>query len=135
MTPSLAYTVQAGARRRPRKPGLRPRLMVALLLLLAASLLFAAGTPKPDRLVLRAADLGERWPLTLTGGTLACDGSGAITLTGDDNASYALNDRAVAAGYPAPLKVWKYDDSIGGVNMPLAPLIEIGKPLCRGDAS
>ncbi|MGL6071762.1 DUF2511 domain-containing protein [Craterilacuibacter sp.] len=108
------------------------RLAMTAGLLLSAGLLLAAGLPSKDKLHVTALEYGSEWPLTLTEGDLACYDDGAITLKSMEGTEYALNDKALNGGYRAPLAIWKYDeDMAGGVNMPLTPLIQSGRQLCR----
>ncbi|MCP9758810.1 DUF2511 domain-containing protein [Aquitalea sp. S1-19] len=137
MSYSLSYSARLARRqarydlpqRRRTQLGLA---IVAASLLLSAGLLLAAGLPKDDMQHVTAAEYGSEWPLTLTGGDLACHDNGAITLKSAEGIEYALNDKALGGGYRAPLAIWKYDENMAsGVNLPLTPLIQHGAQLCR----
>ncbi len=141
MSYSLSYSARL-ARRQARDdlPQRRRTLLglaiVAASLLLSASLLLAAGLPKAGQQHVTAIEYGSEWPLTLSEGDLACHDNGAITLKSTEGTEYALNDKALGQGYPAPLAVWKYDENMAsGVNLPLTPLIQHGAQLCRPKAA
>lgn len=52
------------------------------------------------------ADFGDRWPLTVAEGTLACS-DGAVTFKTRDGRTYAVNGAARARGFRAIDPIWR----------------------------
>jgi hypothetical protein len=83
-----------------------------------------------------SADLGDAWPLTVPGGTLRCEGPGAVSFTSDEGIVYAVNGTATAWSRTNNL-AWsdvgsiQADDPAGARRMKLGPLIAAGVQLCR----
>ncbi|MFN8169291.1 MAG: DUF2511 domain-containing protein [Candidatus Nanopelagicales bacterium] len=79
------------------------------------------------------ADFGAAWPLTVDGGTLACNGSGGVgvvTITVDGTV-YALN--GTAKGQKAGIDIapiWAADPDIQGAKKNIGVLIDEGLKLC-----
>src|SRR4051812_3265314 len=82
-----------------------------------------------------SADLGDAWPLTVPGGTLRCEGPGAVSFMTDEGIVYAVNGTATAWSRTNNL-AWsevgsiQADDPAGGQKMKLGPLIAAGVRLC-----
>jgi hypothetical protein len=53
----------------------------------------------PSGVPLSEKDFGDKWPFTVSAGTLACDGPGVIFLV--NGKAYALNGAAMMRGYLA----------------------------------
>lgn len=93
-----------------------------------------SGTPSepPPGFVSRAT-FGERWPLTVEEGVLACRGSGgvgAVTFTAG-NTTYAVNGIAVQDGTFTDIKaIWADNPDVAGLKKDIGPLIERGLALC-----
>jgi len=83
-----------------------------------------------------SADLGDAWPLTVPGGTLRCEGPGAVSFMTDEGIVYAVNGTATAWSRTNNL-AWseigsiQADDPAGAQKMKLAPLIAAGVRLCN----
>jgi hypothetical protein len=83
-----------------------------------------------------SADLGDAWPLTVPGGTLRCEGPGAVSFMSDEGIVYAVNGTATAWSRRNNL-AWSdigsihADDPAAGRKMKLGPLIAAGVRLCR----
>ena|SRR5437660_8134727 len=74
------------------------------------------------------ADFGDAWPLTVDGGTLACEGAGAVTFT-VGGTTYAVNGMASGNGqWPDIDPIWaKGSDT---PKKDIGPLIDRGLQLC-----
>jgi hypothetical protein len=128
-------------------PGMRPLALLGLFLLLAtagcggsggdeaATTTTAAPRPPVERYV-SSDDLGDAWPLTVSNGTLACQGKGAVSFTTDEGIVYAVNANGVAWSQTNNLG-WndidtiQGDDVIAGGKMKLGPLTAVGLRLCK----
>lgn len=87
-----------------------------------------ATTPDGGRLVKRS-DYGDKWPLTIDGGTLRCS-EGAVTLETPEK-TYALNPEAQSRALGESLApVWAPNPAIEGARMSTGALIESGLALC-----
>lgn len=94
--------------------------------------------PADDGAISRA-DLGEKWPLTVESGTLACDGvaegAGDVTFT-SEGTTYALNGlakgRAARNGWAEIDPIWADDPDVPGLKVNIGPLIDRGLALCHG---
>jgi Protein of unknown function (DUF2511) len=72
------------------------------------------------------ADYGERWPFTMSHGSLRCEGAGGIILTvhGKD---YAVN--GMAGSHYAPIQAVRHHAGEGDIDV--GPIISRGLTLCR----
>lgn len=78
-----------------------------------------------------AADFGDRWPLTVSAGTLRCEGSRAVVFE-TNGRRYAVNGTAASRPGVRPLEeIWAPDPSIAGLRKNISPLLERGLSLCR----
>lgn len=87
--------------------------------------------PSQVRDVVTAAELGERWPLTVPSVRLRCDNDGPrkyVTASTETKPGidYAVNGSARGFGYPAITTIQKP----GGIPYDLQPLIDRGLQLC-----
>jgi hypothetical protein len=83
-----------------------------------------------------SADLGDAWPLTVSGGTLRCEGPGAVSFMTDEGIVYAVNGTATEWSRTNNL-AWseigeiQAEDPATGGKMKLARLIAAGLRLCN----
>ena len=94
-------------------------------------------TPAPVERNVSSVELGAAWPLTVPGGTLRCEGPGAVSFMTDEGIVYAVNGTATAWSRKNNL-AWNDVDSIRADDtaaadrkMKLGPLIAAGLRLCR----
>jgi Protein of unknown function (DUF2511) len=103
--------------------------VVTLVLVLAG-----CGTGSGHERAISRADLGGRWPLTVSSGTLRCEGTGG---TGEvtfatGGVTYAVNGKARATGHYQNLSaIWADDPSGGGVKADASTFINAGLQLCE----
>ena len=87
-----------------------------------------------------SADLGRAWPLAVSGGTLRCEGPGAVSFMTDEGIVYAVNVTATEWSRTNNLS-WsevgeiQAEDPATGGKMKLAPLIALGLRLCDASAA
>jgi len=76
-------------------------------------------------------DLGDDWPLTVPNGRIECrDGLHIVIRT--DRGLYPLNGSAASSGrYHDLIDIWRDHPDVDGMRVSLAPLLEIGRELCR----
>ena len=67
----------------------------------------------PRERSVAADDYGDRWPLTVPGGTLRYEPAGRAIFRDLDGNEYQLNGMAQTAGY-APIDTWKVREVIPG---------------------
>lgn len=81
---------------------------------------------------LSEAMLGEKWPLTVSEGTIACSGTAILFQT--SQGLYAVNGTArgqrEANGWKDIFDIAKPDPSIAGATFSLQPLLDVGLKLC-----
>ena len=127
--------------------GVRPLAVLGMFLVLAATGC-SGGSDKggseattaaraPVERYISSAELGEAWPLTVSGGMLRCEGPGAVSFMTDEGIIYALNGTATTWSRTNNL-AWKdvelirADDlAVSGRKIKLAQLISAGLVLCR----
>ena len=106
---------------------------LATMTLIAVCALSACGGGSADSKEISASDLGESWPLTVSGGTLRCegsDGSGAVTIE-VDGTTYALNGTAKSQGAGIDIdEIWAPNPEIDGAKKDIGVLIDEGLALC-----
>ena len=94
-----------------------------------------AARPPVERYI-SSSELGKAWPLTVPGGTLRCEGPGAVSFVADEGIVYAVNGTGVEWSRTNNL-AWndivslRAEDVSGGGKMALKPLIDAGLRLCR----
>jgi hypothetical protein len=85
---------------------------------------------------ISSADLGDAWPLTVSGGTLRCEGPGAVSFITDEGIVYAVNGTGTAWSRANNLAwsdidtIHSQDPSTGG-KAKLGRLIAAGLRLCK----
>ena len=85
----------------------------------------------PVERTVSSAELGDAWPLTVPGGTLRCEGPGAVSFISDEGIVYAVNGTATAWSRTNNL-AWseidslRADDPAAGQKLKLGPLIAAG---------
>jgi hypothetical protein len=93
--------------------------------------------PAPVSRYVSSADLGEAWPLAVSGGTLRCEGRGAVSFETDEGIVYAVNPTATAwsrsnnLGWSDVGLIQADDPATAGRKMYLGRLIATGLRLCR----
>lgn len=80
---------------------------------------------------LRASDFGDEWPLTVDGGTVACEAPSRVTFT-VDGTTYSVNGSADSAaateGWRDIRPIWRKGTDTPYVS--IGPLIDAGLELC-----
>jgi hypothetical protein len=86
----------------------------------------------PRERAVAAEDYGDRWPLTVPGGTLRYEPAGRAIFRDLDGNEYQLNGMAQSAGYPPIEPIWKVREIIPGEGgeAPTVTRVNIG-PLIR----
>ena len=91
----------------------------------------------PVERYVSSADLGDAWPLTVPGGTLSCEGPGAVSFETDEGIVYAVNPAGASWSRTNNL-AWEDieaiqgdDPAAAGTRLALGPLIAAGLRLCR----
>ena len=89
----------------------------------------------PASQVLRASDLGDRWPLTVPEATVTCRPGGAVILLVDGR-EYAVNGMAMTLE-PRMTTIqnsglWRDATAGAGPKVNIGPIIDIGTDLCEG---
>ncbi len=78
---------------------------------------------------------GEKWPLTVSEGTLDCNGSkgvGKLIFIDSSSNRYALNGLAIGDKRNKPIDpIWKDDPAVKGLKISMSSLIERGLKLCK----
>ena len=94
-------------------------------------------TSAPVERNVSSAALGGAWPLTVPGGTLSCQGPGAVSFETDEGIVYAVNPAGVSwsernnLAWSDVAEIQADDPGAAGRKMKLAPLIAAGLRLCR----
>jgi hypothetical protein len=71
------------------------------------------------------------WPLTVSTGTLRCEGSSSITFEAPGGVRYAVNGTAIGQHkYPAINPIWAESTSGLGLKKNIGDLIDFGLNLC-----
>ena len=117
-------------------------LLSALLLAGCGSKSDSATTPAtstlspPVEAYVSGGDLGDEWPLTVPGGTLRCEGPGAVSFQADEGIIYAVNATGKAWSRTNNL-AWRDveliqapDPNSSGQSRSLSTLIARGVALC-----
>jgi len=106
-------------------------LFTTSVLLLSTSFVHA-GTAS-----IAESEYGEKWPLTVTEGTLSCKpiGSlGIVTFTANGK-TYAVNGTAMGQakknGWKEIDEIWKPNPSIPGTRINMGPILDKGLSLCK----
>ena len=104
-----------------------------LLLVLGTSFVDAGSS-----VVITESEFGERWPFTISRGTLSCTPfgkHGIVTFTANGK-TYAVNGlakgRAKQNGWREIDEIWKANPSFPGTKTDMHPIIEKGLSLCAG---
>lgn len=91
-----------------------------------------APTTAPGRDTLTATEVGDAWPLTVSGGTFRCDGMAVLFVA--EGTTYALNGiargRMGTEGWADIQAIWRDDPS--GLKMNIAPVLDAGLRFCQG---
>ena len=102
-----------------------------LLLFLGASFADAGS------IMITESEFGERWPFTISRGTLSCTPSGKfgiVTFTANGK-TYAVNGiakgHAKQNGWREIDEIWKVNPSFPGTKINMHPIIEKGLSLCK----
>jgi hypothetical protein len=110
------------------------KFMPAIAVSMVALLVAACGGKDAGHVT--RADMGDSWPLSVSEGTLHCegkDGVGAVTFTANGTA-YAVNGLAKAARYKGRYKdidaIWAKGDGYQP-KKDIGPLIQRGLTLCK----
>lgn len=97
----------------------------------------AEAEPAPTRPgEVSKAEFGGKWPLTVSHGTLDCDGSngvGDVTFTDPQGFRYAVNGLALQEGLPEITPIWRFQPGMAKyeLRVDMGPLIDRGLALCR----
>lgn len=79
------------------------------------------------------AEFGDKWPFSVSEGTLRCEGSGgagAVTFEAGGKV-YGVNGTAKGRGLPGIEPIWLDDSSGLGLKKSVGPIIDRGLQLCR----
>lgn len=82
----------------------------------------------PRERSVAAEDYGDRWPLTVPGGTLRYEPAGRAIFRDLDGNEYQLNGMAQSAGYALIDPIWKVREAIPGADgeAPIVLRVNIG---------
>ena len=102
---------------------------------LVVSLILATATCDTDEgdggntVEVTRSDFGNAWPLTVGGGTLRCNGAGAVTFEAEGTV-YDVNGLAETQDLGADIDpIW--EDAGHGLKKNIGPLISRGLKLCK----
>ncbi len=83
------------------------------------------------------SEYGQKWPLTVAGGTLNCipiGNLGIVTFTSNGK-TYAVNGTAMSRarqnGWREIDEIWKDNPSIPGTKINISPVLDKGLSLCK----
>lgn len=117
---------------------MRGRSTVTALILVAGIMLLSAAPPVDAARVVRAQELGSRWPLSVTDGEIDCVPGQQVGSVRVDAAvfrtkgkTYALNGAARQRGYLPIEPIWKQDAAVPQLRVNLGPLIDMALKECR----
>jgi hypothetical protein len=65
-----------------------------------------SGTSNSDGVEVSAAELGDKWPLTVDRGTLRCEGDIDVIFTAPDGTEYGVNGTALDHGFKDIDPIW-----------------------------
>ena len=77
-----------------------------------------------------AAELGDRWPLTVAEGYVDCVAPKAAVFR-TDGVTYALNGVAKSRGYGEIEPIWRADPRIPKMRIGIGPLLDLALQQCR----
>jgi hypothetical protein len=112
------------------------RWVAVLGVLLALGATGCGSASAPAQRYISSDELGDAWPLTVSNGTLGCQGAGAVSFTTDEGIVYAVNAPGAAWSRTNNLG-WndidtiQGDDVVAGGKMKLGPLTAAGVRLCE----
>lgn len=97
------------------------------------------ATGDADGRRVTAAELGDRWPLTVREGKIACIPGPVVpgirrvdaVVLHSRGKTYALNGAAKSRGYLPIEPIWKNDPAIPGLRINIGPLIDLALKECR----
>jgi hypothetical protein len=105
---------------------------LAVLLGVCGALVVGCGSAKNARKVSQS-DYNSTWPLTVSSGTLRCQGADEVTFT-VGGTTYAVNGLAhgVASqhGWEDVRRIWADDPHDPSLKISIGPLIDDGLKLC-----
>lgn len=105
--------------------------MTRFSMTVSLALLFLVGcTSAPVGTQVTQQEFGADWPLTVSSGTLRCEGAGAVLFRSPDGTDYAVNGTALTAGYGDIDPIWAADPTALAPKMNIGPLIDLGLALC-----
>jgi hypothetical protein len=93
----------------------------------------APAKQEPGHLSKSDVPKGE-WPLTVSEGTVRCDGSGgigAVTFETPDGQVYGVNGIALSQGLPKIDRIWRKNPDIPGTRINISPVLDKGLSLCK----
>ena len=106
-------------------------VVTTLVLLLGTSVAYAGSAN------INESEYGEKWPLTVAGGTINCTpigNLGIVTFTSNEK-TYAVNgtarSRAKQNGWREIDEIWKANPSIPGIKINISPVLDKGLSLCK----
>ena len=107
----------------------RPAITLRAFFAVTAILLALSDAPPADAVRrVTAAELGDRWPLTVREGEVDCIGKAAVFRSGQK--AYALNGAAKSRGYLPIEPIWKTDPTVPGLRINIGPLIDLALKQC-----
>ena len=80
---------------------------------------------------MREEDLGKRWPLTVSEGTVSCEGAGEVYFEAQGT-KYAVNGLAMEnSKFPRIDAIWANAPGLGRLKVNIGPVIDRGLELCE----
>lgn len=94
--------------------------------------LFVTSSVFAREVVIKASEYGNKWPFTVSEGTLKCDDGSISFYAHGKNKTYAVNGFAHhMKGYPMIDPIWKNDPNLADIKVSISPILQRGNELCN----
>ena len=92
------------------------------------------ATAKPSAITVSSTDVGkpwsgDKWPFTVSSGTLKCDRDAVIFVVG--GRTYAVNGTAGSRGFTDIAPIWRDNAAIPGTKIYIGVVLDPGLKLCN----